>query len=104
MPDEMHVAEHPAQANLFSAPNAFAYPSHQPTHQSTYPSQSNPSSFTNFTDSNGIMRTFQQDGHGHSHGQAVQENADAFAGYARSHGFQPDHMAGQYDAYRTISA
>ena len=106
VPDEYHSATaqasaYPVQHSMFTVPSAYpAYPSSanpHPAFPSSYPTQSNPSSFTNmFTDSNGVTRAFAAEAPAQS--MHVEESANQFAGYARSHGFEAS-QAQQYTPY-----
>lgn len=105
MPDEYHSATaqptaYPVQQSMFSVPT---YPSPANPHAafpSSYPTASNPNSFTDmtntFTDSNGVTRTFAAEAPAQS--MHVEESANHFAGYARTHGFE-SHQAQQYTPY-----
>ena len=96
-------AGYPIQQSMFTLPSDVPYPSAanpHPAFPSSYPSHSNPTSFTNmhntFTDANGVTRTFAADAPAQA--MHVEESASQFAGYARSHGFQPTSVE-QYGVY-----
>jgi hypothetical protein len=103
VPDEVYQptlsnqSGYPVQQSMFSVPSQMPpYPSAanpHPAFPSSYPSHSNP---TSFTDMNGVTRTFAADPPAQS--MHVEESANQFAGYARSHGFQAAPVE-QYGAY-----
>lgn len=103
VPDEaydnatVNGSTYPVQQSMFSVPSAFpSYPSAanpHPAFPSSYPSHSNP---TSFTDMNGITRSFPAEAAPQT--MHVEESATNFAGYARSHGFEAM-PSEQYGAY-----